>query len=177
MQENESLGDGAVGAIKKSIINYTDPATGTMYEIKWAEFPDYNANRRGSRDVERRYQKMHSVKRITANDMIGFNISDYYDLNDVHFDSDDNRKRISHNDAIYYKDALTGMHYKIESVSSRVENGQVYVDVVKRECDKNGKEGRLLNPESIAINYITDLDKVFGGKNCEKLDEVSKQLV
>lgn len=177
MQENESLGDGAVGAIKKSIINYTDPATGTMYEIKWAEFPDYNANRRGSRDVERRYQKMHSIKRITANDMIGFNISDYYDLNDVHFDSDDDRRRISHNDAVYYKDSLTGMHYKIESVSSRVENGQVYVDVVKRECDKNGKEGRLLNPESIAINYITDLDKVFGGKNCEKLDESSNKLV
>ena len=69
------------------------------------------------------------------------------------------------------------MHYRIDSVSSRIENGQVYVDVVKTECDANGKLGRTLKPESIAINYITDLDKVFGGKNCERYDENAKKLV
>lgn len=176
MQENESLRDGAVGRNKKTFINYTDPATGTLYEIKWAEFADFNQSRRGSDDVERRFQLMHRAVRINAKDMIGFNISKFYNLNDVFFDPDDKRK-ITHNEELYYKDVVTGLHYRIDAVSSRMENGRWVVDVTETECDSNKKFGRQRVRRNIPINYIADLDAIFGGRYCEKYDDINKKFV
>lgn len=179
IQENESLGDAAVGNIKKTFLNYTDPATGTLYEIKWAEFPIFNDYRRGSAENERKYQKMHRAKEILVSDMQGFDISKFYNLNDVYYDDDDPHRRITHNETLFRKDGITGRHYRINSVKSVIENGKWVVYVNESYVDKQGNVivEKLDDDRRVVINHVADLDAVFGGKNCEQFDSKAKKLV
>lgn len=181
MQENESLGDAAVGNIKKTFLNFTDPSTGTLFEIKWAEFPVFNANRRGSMENERKYQKMHSVKTISVNDLRGFDISKFYNLNRIDYDDDYDGRKLTYNQELFRKDGKTGAHYRIDAVNSKVEsvNGElryvVYVD--ETLVTKEGKSIIKQSPRRVVINHVADLDAVFGGRYCETLDATSGKLV
>lgn len=181
IQENESLGDAAVGNIKKTFLNFTDPATGTLFEIKWAEFPVFNANRRGSMENERKYQKMHSVKKISVAQLKGFDISKYYNLSDIKYDDDYDGRKLTYNEYLFRKDGKTGAHYRIDGVTTKIEevNGELrYVAYVDETLvTKEGKPLMKQNPRIVPIEYVADLDAIFGGRYCEKLDPVSKQLV
>lgn len=179
-QENVSLREGSVGeGVKKSFINFVDPETGVLREIKHAEFTVTHMKRRASKEEERKYQLMHNLKLDTSK-LSDFNASDYYDLNDVHYDEDN--KRISHNTELFRKDRLTRKHYKInslETVHSKSPLGKDVVTVIvhESEVDEFGENPKPEVTRKVIIDSIAKLDEIFGGAYSESKDPNAKRLV
>ena len=158
---NNSYVDGRVGENKKTIFSYTDPETGILHLIKWAEYEITNSIRRNSpvdfehASWEVMFKKMHNMF-INGKYFANFDISDYYNT--------DKRSNITHNkELFYYKD---GQHYKILSVSNI--GNQFYRRVAK--CDINGNidESTIQTEPPYIINSIYDLDQFFGGAYVEE---------
>ena len=185
-QENESLREAAVGfGIKKTFLNYVDPETGVLREIKWAEFTITNRDRRASKHTERQFQLMHNL-RIDPSDLSNIKLSEYYSIDtdttsgDVFYDPDDDKRRISHNEELFYKDRTSDgiVYYRIDSVDSSFKDGKLIAIINRSIVSKDGKLiQKNVKPKIVEIKSIADLDSVFGGAYCMKRDEDQDTLV
>ena len=180
-QENVSLKDARTeGNIRKTLISYNDPETGTLREIKWAEGVITNADRRSSPthsdwSAEHAYQDMHGAFDIEQDKLLQIELSDYYNPEGM-LVLDGNRE-LTHTKYLYYKNRLNRKHYKILSVESDVDiYGNFQAKIKNIEVDSRGKEiGDAFYTTQI-VNTIADFDKVFGGAYCEALNEETGNL-
>lgn len=180
-QENVSLKDAQQsGNIRKTIINYNDPETGTLYEIKWAENVLTNADRRSSPDhsdysAEIEHKKMHSVKEIETEKLLDIDFKRYYNPNGN--PQIDGNKVITHTSELYYKNRLNRKYYKILSIDSDVDQfGNVYAIINEAETDKFGTIIGATKSRQQYLHTIYDLDQVFGGAYCMELNEETGKL-
>lgn len=171
-QINESLLDARVGRNKKTIGHQVDFETGVLQEIKWAEFELTNQQRINSIYAENMFRKMHNQELTwSQKSRLIANISNFYrsDSGQVLYDSEDGRK-LTHTAYIYFKDNESGKYYRINSIALEGVGRGTKVVQHCEVCDANGNITGPREDFYLDVNSIYELDKVFGGAYCMKLE-------
>ena len=175
--ENRSLPDGKVNNnFKKLIFSQIDKG-GAMNQIKTATFTITNeVRRRNPHSVE---MNMEKVYRMTHQDEINLDswVSDYYRIDGTSITKDNHN--LTHTEPVYYWNSDNNSYYKILAVGFN-ENGLYRViQAVDRNGDAIESTSNIeFRPPLNNDHYsMYDLDQLFGGAWCMKLDKANKTLV
>lgn len=151
---------------------------GCLNEIKTASFTMSNINRR--QNPASRQINMERMFKLTHHDQIAeeklrkIDISQYYSPNGETIITD-GKRQITHSDYVFFKNNEDGKYYKILSVKTGRNIGEVIRTVA--ECNRYGENVQAPEEQTISFKSFYDLDQIFGGAWCMKRDGKSGRLI